>query len=152
MSRAATTAQAIYDQHPLPKPLLVKNPLIREQHFGDAEGHPYSVKNLTGLSTEECYAQNIFPHLRRRDASFPNGESREDLARRAERAVNDILLPYVPEATNEDIRIAIVSHGLFIREMVDAVMKLDETSSSVLQDYRGLRNTGWTRMTLTVRS
>ncbi|KAJ8080558.1 hypothetical protein PM082_017392 [Marasmius tenuissimus] len=150
LSRADATAQAIYDRHPLPKPLFVKNSLIREQHFGIAEGHPYSSKNTAGLSAEECYAQKIFPHPRKRDASFPGGESREDLARRAEHAVNDIILPYAPEAANEDIRIAIVSHGLFIRELVDAVIKLDDTNPNVLQDYRGLCNTGWTRMSLKV--
>ncbi|KAL0579136.1 hypothetical protein V5O48_002868 [Marasmius crinis-equi] len=151
LRRADATAQAIYDYHPVPKPLLVKNPLIREQNFGIAEGHPYGGKGVSGLSLEELYAQKIFPHPRKRDASFPGGESRDDLTKRAERTVNEILLPHVPTAVDEDVHIAIVSHGLFIREIVDVLMKLDNTNSEALQDYRGLRNTGWTRITVKVR-
>ncbi|KAG7088411.1 hypothetical protein E1B28_012408 [Marasmius oreades] len=148
--RADATAQALYDRHQSPKPLMLKNPLLREQHFGIAEGHPYARYKVPDLSIEEYYAQNIFPHPRNRNECFPGGESKEDLTKRAECAVNDILVPYVDQATREDFRVAIISHGLFIRVMVDVLIKLDTTTSAIVHEYKGLRNTGWTRMIVKV--
>ncbi|KAF9267410.1 phosphoglycerate mutase-like protein [Marasmius fiardii PR-910] len=151
LMRADATAQAIYDRHPTPKPFLLKNPLLREQHFGIAEGQLYVRHKLPGLSLEECYAQSVFPHPRKRNERFPGGESKEELAKRAECAINEIILQYVHQAVDEDVRVAVVSHGLFIREMVDILMKMDITNSTIVYEYKGLRNTGWTRMTIKAR-
>ncbi|KAI3607682.1 phosphoglycerate mutase family protein [Moniliophthora roreri] len=147
--RADATAEAIHERQE-PKPLLLKNPLLREQHFGKAEGHPYTktIVRAKSMTLEACYAQNIFPHPGNRTDRFPEGESRDDVAKRAERAVEEIVLPLFADAGDTDVHVAIVSHGLFIRELVDVLLKLDPTKHGLGNDYRGLRNTGWTRITV----
>ncbi|KAK7056832.1 hypothetical protein VNI00_002549 [Paramarasmius palmivorus] len=150
LQRADATAQAIYDQQADPKPPFLKNPTLREQNFGKGEGHPYTKSrgHADSMTIEECYAQNIFPHPGNRTDRFPEGESRNDLAKRATQAIEDIILPLLPDAAEKDVHVALVSHGLFIREMVDAILKLDTTRHGIGSDYRGLRNTGWMRVTL----
>lgn len=101
------------------------------------------------LPREQLYERGIFPILYNREESFPEGESLNDLQTRAERAIKDIVLPFVKEEafSGQDIHIAIVSHGLCISELVSALVRLDHFKASG-SDWTGLLNTAWTRVTL----
>lgn len=126
---------------------MLTSPLIREQHFGEAEGQPFG----------------MYPHARKdRTAKFPDGESLTDVEKRAEEVLEEILLPYVwRERTNEEggegeMHVAVVSHGIFLRELISAIMRRGVSTGSdynfVQQEgYRGMRNTAWTRVTVQVR-
>ncbi|KLO15967.1 phosphoglycerate mutase-like protein [Schizopora paradoxa] len=149
LKRAFSTAQAILDAQPEPKPELTVSLDVREQHFGVAEGKPWSYRVSEvdkDLPRDQLYERGVFPILYNREDGFPGGESLNDLQVRAERAIKDIVLPYVKDG-QEDIHIAIVSHGLCISELVSALVRLDhfKTSNS---DWTGLLNTAWTRVTL----
>jgi len=47
--------------------------------------------------------------------------------------------------------VALVSHGLCISEMVPALLRRDHSGAAVPDHYRGLRNTGWTRVTVDMK-
>ncbi|KIK52089.1 hypothetical protein GYMLUDRAFT_208315 [Collybiopsis luxurians FD-317 M1] len=154
LDRAATTAEAILEHQPEPKPPHIKSTLLREQHFGIAEGKPWATRKDPNLSLEDHFAQGMFPSPPKRSDRFPGGESRDDLAARAEQAINELLLPYFWGAEGENqgpIHVAVVSHGLFIREIVDALYRREWGRERMLENYRGLSNTGWTRVVVTLK-
>lgn len=147
LQRAHSTAQAIVASQPSPKPPLTLSPDVREQHFGVAEGKPWRVHLESGVTREEHYAKGIFPVIYDREDKFPEGESMNDLAARANRAVWEIVVPYVKEDAENgtSAHIAIVSHGLCISELVAAVLRLDLKSKNA-NNWTGLLNTAWTRV------
>jgi broad specificity phosphatase PhoE len=156
LKRAFCTAQAIQDAQPAPKPPLETSLLLREQHFGAGEGKSWTTRPPPGMSREEQYAQGIFAILDSKFDRFPEGESLDDLARRAEEAVKVIILPYVWKAAregrkDEDVKIAVVSHGLCISEIVAALVRMDAGGQGRGRDFKGLRNTAWTRVTIDVK-
>ncbi|KIY63913.1 phosphoglycerate mutase-like protein [Cylindrobasidium torrendii FP15055 ss-10] len=132
LQRAYSTAQAIFERQPAPTPPLVTSELLREQHFGEAEG--------------TSFVKRIFPdvNLSDRSARFPGGESKNDLWERAERVLDEILLPLLDSDTGETSRIAVVSHGLFIKEMIYALIARDLRQHDPIT--KGLRNTAWARV------
>lgn len=150
------TAEAVYAQqtHP-PRQPVIASQLLREQNFGRAEGKTYKARTQPGLSLAEHYSRGMFPAPSSRDDRFPDGESLNDLVRRAERAIEEILLPYVQHAAKgKDVHVAVVSHGLFIKEMVTALMKRNAGgvhNLEVAEVSKGLRNTAWTRLTVEER-
>ncbi|KAK0202026.1 phosphoglycerate mutase [Desarmillaria ectypa] len=155
LKRAYLTAQAILDcqvSKEAPSKLLTSH-LLREQHFGVAEGKPYS-KSRSDVVSSCLYAQGIYPSPRDRDESFPEGESRNDLRRRAEQAVDEILLPYVWQSAREGttgVRVALISHGLFIKELIAALVGRDAQGKTTDLYYKGLRNTAWARTSVEVQ-
>lgn len=145
------TAQAIHGKQLAdPKPRLIASKLLREQNFGRAEGKPY-VKARKDLSLQEHFTQDLYPHLHSRHESFPDGESIDDLAQRAKGVMEEILLPYVwreePDST-EEVHVAVVSHGLFIRESIMNLLRTYQTEQGADLSglYSGLKNTAWTRV------
>ncbi|PSR70465.1 hypothetical protein PHLCEN_2v13616 [Hermanssonia centrifuga] len=154
LKRAYSTAQGVHDAQPEPKPPLTTSLLLREQHWGVAEGHPWIMVQEPGLSLEEHLARGLYPVLHERSQKFPEGESLNDLALRAEQAINEIVMPYVWQAARDGkkgIHIALVSHGLCISELVPALLKKDASGQHIGRDYRGLLNTAWTRVVLDVK-
>lgn len=97
----------------------------------------------------------MYPALRGRSERFPGGESLDDLAVRAEKAIDEVLVPYVWDEAGEDAHVAVVSHGLFLSELIAALVKrvnFTGTSKSVLpREFRGMKNTGWTKVLVTVK-
>lgn len=78
-----------------------------------------------------------------------------DLALRAEGVIDDILLSYVLEEPDE-ANVAVVSHGLFLSELIAALVRKDDAvrisgREVYARDFRGLKNTGWAKVTVTVR-
>ncbi|KAF9073115.1 histidine phosphatase superfamily [Rhodocollybia butyracea] len=139
--RANATAQAIHGNQPEPFPSFIVNPNLREQHFGRGEGHSFNVIFPKDVTLEELFAK--------KHEKFPEGESLNDLAARAEQAVKECVLP--PLHKEEDVHIAMVSHGLCISELVAALLRLDPDSPQDV-DYKGLVNTGWTRVTVSTKN
>lgn len=138
-----------------PKPPLTTSLLLREQHWGVAEGKSWIHDWRPGLSAEEHWALDLWPVGQTRAYKFPEGESLDDLAVRAGEAVDEILMPYVWSAVKEKrrgVHLAVVSHGLCISELVSALVKRDASGSSARgRDFRGLLNTAWTRVTVDVQ-
>ncbi|KAK0464247.1 phosphoglycerate mutase [Desarmillaria tabescens] len=157
LKRAYLTAQAILDcqvSKEAPTLSLLTSHLLREQHFGVAEGKPYT-KSRADVVYSDLYAQGIYPSPRDRGESFPEGESRNDLRRRAEQAVDEILLPYVWQSARDGttgVRVALISHGLFIKELIAALVGRDAQGKTTDLYYKGLRNTAWARVTVEVQS
>ncbi|KAF8638462.1 hypothetical protein AX17_002196 [Amanita inopinata Kibby_2008] len=154
----------------------IPNPDLREQHFGVAEGKPWVVKHaalvavhsstLTPTSTAdattaavdetlaELFAQGIFPVLPTRTHRFPEGESLDDLASRAERALRECALIHLAEHVASggvgDMHVAVASHGLCISELMSALVRLDPHVEPGVS-YRGLWNTAWSRAIIRMR-
>ncbi|KAF9645740.1 phosphoglycerate mutase-like protein [Thelephora ganbajun] len=155
--RAYSTAQAIHSAQPeSTRPVLISSPLLREQHFGIAEGNKWTFTRELGLSDEGHWAKGIFPVLDGRQTKFPKGESLDDLRDRARQTVKDLVVPIIRDVVKEkkeNVHVALVSHGLCISEVVAAVVALDyERRSKGLEvpdrQYAGLLNTAWTRVTI----
>jgi broad specificity phosphatase PhoE len=145
--RAYATGQAVLATQPSPQPPFITNLNLREQHSGIAEGHPWIMEIPEGQTEEELHAKNIFPYLYSRSAKFPQGESLDDLARRAEKAVAECVLPHILE---DGAHIVIAGHGVCIGELIAAILRLDPESHGDVS-YMGLFNTAWTRMTVSVK-
>ncbi|KAJ7064840.1 phosphoglycerate mutase [Mycena amicta] len=149
--RADATGRAVLDAHSEPKPPFASSTKLREQHFGIAEGQPWVLSTPPGNHTlDDLFAQGIFPVLYARDAKFPEGESLDDLARRAEGAIAEFVVPHLPAASTGNVHIGIASHGLCISELVSALLRLDPESRRDIS-YAGLLNTAWTRAVVTVK-
>ncbi|KAF8138082.1 phosphoglycerate mutase [Mycena galopus ATCC 62051] len=148
--RAHATGQAVLKSHSLPKPPFTSDKRLREQHFGVAEGHRWVLETPPNMTLEEMFAQGIFPVLRGRDAKFPEGESLNELAQRAESAIADCVVPHLAAAAEGSVHIAIASHGLCISELVAALLRLDPESRRDIS-YAGLLNTAWTRAVVSVK-
>ena len=156
LKRASITAKILQSGQPNPKPPIETSPLLREQHYGLGEGQRYNVRREPGLSLAGHFAKGEFPPLHGRSEHFPGGESLDDVAARAEDAIEQFVLPYVRNAAREGtdgMHVAFVSHGLFIGEAVAALMRKDKHNVMGIsaRDYRGLRNTGYTRVTVQVK-
>ncbi|KAF4590184.1 hypothetical protein EYR40_009417 [Pleurotus pulmonarius] len=154
LKRALLTAEAVQShQKSNPKPLIIPSALLREQNYGLASGKPFTKDRLPGLSLEEHFARGVYPIIYNRTEKYPEGESAMDLSRRAVQAVEDILLPYAQQdIPGSQIHVAIASHGIFISEVVEALLRMDTESglqhspNQYPNQYRGLSNTGWVRV------
>lgn len=127
------------------------------------------------LTLEQQFARGIFPVLKGNAAKFPEGESLDDLglfvsllvleplttnrdavtfiADRAEKAINELVLPHIRTAALEghkNVHIALVSHGLCISKLIERLL-LKDSEDPQSGDFRGLLNTAWTRLEVEVR-
>lgn len=154
LKRALWTGQAVQEAQSEPKPPLETSLLLREQHWGVAEGEPWQWGHTAGLSLEEHFAKQLYPVLHERWQKFPEGESLDDLFTRAKQAIDELIMPHVWSAAREGkkgIHIAIASHGLCISELVPALVMKDESGVHPGEKFRGLQNTAWTRVTVDVK-
>jgi broad specificity phosphatase PhoE len=153
LQRAVMTAQTLLDAQPAPQPSLTASDLLREQHFGIAEGKPWTMKAVPHLSFADHVAKGIYISTYSRSEKFPGGESPDDLSRRAEKAVEELLLPYIWDTERDrskNTHIAIVSHGLCIGAIMVALVKMDASGTRPSGDYYGLLNTAWARVSVEV--
>ena len=96
-------------------------------------------------------ANGVYPMLYGNDEKFPEGESINELAQRANGAITALVLPHVWQAAKEGktgIHIAVVSHGLCISQMISELLKMSAKQDE--GDYRGLLNTAWTRVVIDI--
>ena len=152
LKRAFTTAQALYDGQREPKPTFDSSALLREQHFGVAEGKPWSYDTSRSFNLEEEMAKGIYPVLHGNDEKFPEGESIDELAQRAKEAITALVLPHVWQTAKEGktgIHVAVVSHGLCISQIISELLKMSAKHEEE-RDYRGLLNTAWTRVVIDI--
>jgi len=100
-----------------------------------------------------------FPAIYSRTEKFPGGESLEDMAKRVDDVIDEVLLPYVWQEFEGagPMTVAIVSHGLFIAELVARLVKrrrdivLDGALQVEARNLRGLRNTAFTKVQVTFK-
>ncbi|KAF8133871.1 histidine phosphatase superfamily [Boletus edulis] len=137
LKRAHATAVALLNDQADPKPSFKVDRDIREQCFGDAEGHPWMLSRISSKPLDDHFRDGQYPVLFERHEKFPDGESLDDVAPHLSRAISGV----------EDIHVAVVSHGLCISELVPALLKRS-VGGSPAKDYRGLQNTAWTRVTV----
>lgn len=153
LKRAVMTAEAISDAQSHPKPPVQASALFREQNYGSGEGKRWDSQRISGLTVDEHYERGIYPALRNRSDKFPGGESLEDLADRAKEAIDKILLPYVWDEAHHEAHIVVVSHGLFLVELITALIKRQSARDNGMvqsKDFRGMRNTAWTKVRVSV--
>jgi broad specificity phosphatase PhoE len=153
LQRAMTTAQALLDAQKFPRPPLITSDMLREQHFGIAEGEIWTLHKEPGLSFADHIAKGLYPVPCDTD-TFPEGESSEDLSRRAEKVVQELLLPHVRKAASDGTKgthVAVVSHGLCIGEIIRTLIRMDTSEAITTMEFGGLRNTAWARVSVEVK-
>jgi broad specificity phosphatase PhoE len=149
LKRAFGTAHALCEAQKDPKPTFDSSELLREQHFGDAEGRPY------GCSGHVKFEQVMaYPSLYSGDEKFPGGESMNELGQRARRAITTLLLPHVWQAAKEGktgIHVAVVSHGRCISQMISELLQMSTKQAfNIVALRRCLLNTAWTRLVIDI--
>lgn len=110
----------------------------------------YLITSSPGTDLEkEYYSKGIFPISASRSFKFPEAESLDEVALRAQTAVRQIVVPHLLGGGGH---IGIASHGILIREFLEALNRLDP---EYVQDPNagalftsGLVNSGWTRICL----
>ncbi|KAG6816242.1 hypothetical protein H0H87_007479 [Tephrocybe sp. NHM501043] len=150
LERALLTAKALQEGQSNFVPLEA-SPLLCEQNFGQGEGQSYDVRKRPGLSFDEHIAQGLYIRAYNRSDKYPDGESLNDVARRARNVIDDIIFPYVTRAAKEgttDMHVAFVSHSIFIAELIAELVIRDGNKFEPI--HRGLKNTGWTLVTIKV--
>ncbi|KAJ6559146.1 histidine phosphatase superfamily [Mycena vulgaris] len=153
LKRAYMTAQAVHNQQFESSPFTT-SPLLREQYFGVAEGKSLTSKRDPDIPLAQHFEKGIYPSSLTRSERFPEGESLDDVRDRASQVWTDILLPYVQQAAREgdnDVHVAVISHGIFIKEALRALGKYDHTADMTACDYQWLRNTAWARVVVAVK-
>lgn len=151
LKRAYMTAQEIHKQQ-AGSPPLSTSPLFQEQHFGVAEGKSLTGKRDPDIPLAEYFSTGIYPGSLARSERFPEGESLDDVKVRAMQAWTEILLPYARQAArdgNDSVHVAVISHGMFIKEALRALAKYD--SALAVCDYQWLRNTAWARVVVELK-
>jgi broad specificity phosphatase PhoE len=109
----------LHKKQPAPQPPLITSVNLREQHFGEAEGHPWTMRADPEKSLAQHMAEGIYPVLTERHEKFPAGESLNELEKRAEEAIQELVMPHVWKAAKDGrkgVQVAVVSHGLCISE------------------------------------
>jgi broad specificity phosphatase PhoE len=148
------TATAIQEKQPDPKISLTISSLLREQHFGAGEGKKICAKDRD-LTLSVHYARGKFPVIHTRTGKFPGGESLEDMAKRVDDVIDEVLLPYVWQEFEgaAPMTVAIVSHGLFIAELVSHLAKRGDRGTRQVgaRNLRGLKNTAFTKVQVTLK-
>ena len=128
--------------------------MLREQNFGAGEGKKICAKERD-FPLSNHYARNKFPVIYTRTEKFPGGESLEDMAKRVDIVIDEVLLPYVWQEFEgaAPMTIAIVSHGLFIAELVARLVKRGniDLDSTEARSLRGLKNTAFNKVQVTFK-
>ncbi|KAJ7212064.1 phosphoglycerate mutase-like protein [Mycena pura] len=154
LKRAYMTAQEVHKQQ-VGSPPLSTSPMLRERHFGVAEGKPSTSKTDPNISLAEHYKRGVYPALPSRKQKFPEGESLDEVQDRARQVWADVLLHYVRQAASDEyhgqVHVVVVSHGIFIKEALRALVKYDSTVDTTLCDSQWLRNTGWARVVIGIK-
>ncbi|KAI5896815.1 phosphoglycerate mutase-like protein [Schizophyllum commune H4-8] len=157
LNRALSTASAIHDRQAPPRPPIIQNDLLKEQHFGEGEGKPYTAARTgkTGTTPASNEKQDrssklqdgTYARNRGDDERFPGGESRREVRERADKTVEELLLPYIglEEESERPTHILVVSHGIYIRHLVGALVKRG-TLAKASTERITLHNTGWVRV------
>ncbi|KAF8158115.1 phosphoglycerate mutase-like protein [Crassisporium funariophilum] len=154
LKRTRTTATVLISKQSNTNLPLMASALLREQNFGAGEGMKISAKSKD-LSLATHFVKGRFPAIHTRNQRFPGGESLDEVAQRAEEVIDGILLPYVvQEREDQDgskapVLVAVVSHGIFIAELVAAMLRRRHPEpgfSFDVRNLRGMRNTGWTKV------
>lgn len=97
-----------------------------------------------------------------RKEKFPGGESLDEVRARAEMIWKDKLEQYTRGAPGndkidsggsnaQDVHIAIISHGIFITELVSVILAKGGLEGIVpIKEFKNMKNTGWTRFSVAI--
>ncbi|WVQ93756.1 hypothetical protein IAU59_000833 [Kwoniella sp. CBS 9459] len=133
--RANWTAQQIHQNQHDPKPPFVTSPLLREQHFGDAERKAFGEKGGWARGPGRTFR-------------FPNGESLNDVRARANEAIKQFIEPILQECHGSpptSRHVVVVAHGIFNAEFLGALLARRKDHRPLEWGYKGMTNTGWTK-------
>lgn len=115
------------------------------------------------MTLKEHFAKGKFPALYARKDKFPGGESFDDVRARAKRVWEEQLERYTRgqmgknntedlKSDERDIHVAIISHGVFLTELVSVILAKGALEGLVpIKEFRGMRNTGWTRFSVAAK-
>ncbi|KAF9013248.1 histidine phosphatase superfamily [Cyathus striatus] len=140
LERTRLTAEQIQASQPHFPPLTTSK-LLREQNFGQGEGKPFVKKS--------SLAYDPAAKFHGRNESHPKGESLVDVEKRATQAWQQLLAPYIENARKDekkDVHIAVVSHGIFISELIAVIVNSGQGKKRNPSEFRGMKNTAWTRI------
>ncbi|KAG1906677.1 uncharacterized protein F5891DRAFT_907178, partial [Suillus fuscotomentosus] len=105
-----------------------------------------------GKTLEAHFTEGKYPLLYESEkrVAFPGGESAEDLTRRGESAVKDVVLPHVVNVarSERDEHIVLVSHGLCMAQLVGAIVRL---GGGTWKRKGPTVNTGWVRVEVRIQ-
>lgn len=143
LKRALSTAKSVHSTSSRSIPLHITSSL-REQNFGVAEGTKI-VKRQNEMTLSAHYARGLFPILYTRSDKFPEGESLKEAEIRAKAFIEDVLTMWVNKEEDEDTIVGVVSHGIFIGELVAALLRRGDGQMDH-KNLRGMKNTAWTQV------
>ncbi|KAH7101953.1 phosphoglycerate mutase-like protein [Auriculariales sp. MPI-PUGE-AT-0066] len=147
LKRASATGRAIHEHQPDDrKPPFTELHGLREQFFGDAEGHPWIV--LSPGDPDYDPSAKVYHVPTGRDDLFPGGESLNLLRQRAiKQVLEPHLLPLIWAARGKDEAdggaVVCASHGLCISELCSAIVDRDPDIPKGKYAFAGLHNTAW---------
>lgn len=160
LSRASKTAQAIQDAQPSSASgvRIIKVPDLIEQDFGYYEKRTFQARTDARRTGRDVHRE---AHLN--DPGFVDVESKEAMAKRADRFLDDLLLPlFVQPKQRGKNTVAVVSHGmllstlwkrLLLRLSPKTVTIAAEVTASkgdiILQHLGGWSNTGYLELVFT---
>ncbi|OCF45152.1 hypothetical protein I317_00954 [Kwoniella heveanensis CBS 569] len=135
--RANWTAQQIHQNQSDPKPPFVTSPLLREQHFGDAERKPFGEKGGWARGPGRTF-------------KFPSGESLNDVRARANEAIKQFIEPILQECHGSppsSKHVVVVAHGIFNSEFLGALLARRKDHRPLEWGYKEwlVQQTGWTK-------
>ena len=87
---------------------------------------------------------------------YPGGENLLDFAERSKKAITQLVLPLMWKVAKEgstDIHVAVVSHGLFLFEMIYKLLQMSQNQAvdkgcDYVMPY--LENGAWTRIVINI--
>jgi len=134
----------------------VITPLLREQHFGEAEGQiwlpPSADAKPSGPTLDPATGRRVYTVIRGRNAKFPLGESLNDVSQRVGEAFETLIMPLVRDNVDKkagDAHVFFVSHGIAISECIAFILaKSVNGPRARTESWKGLHNTAWSRLVL----
>lgn len=132
LSRAHKTAENIRKSQTTAEdaPEIVLSPELREQDFGFYERKPFYARSpeskKTGKDTHRAQHKD--------DEGFQDIESKESMARRADKFLDEHLMPLLEQAPEDhNYTIAIVSHGMLLSSLWKATLRRQRPNTVTLE-------------------
>ena len=110
-------------------PVVVRNADLREQDFGYYEGRPFfERKKEPSTSAKQDHLQE-----HKSDPGFVSIETKDSLFRRADKFLNEHLLPILAESAGQSHFIAVVSHGMLLSALWKCILKRQPPKSITIE-------------------
>ncbi|KAF2763816.1 phosphoglycerate mutase-like protein [Teratosphaeria nubilosa] len=161
LTRAYKTAEAVRKAQPSARTgeenlQVVKLPDLIEQDFGFYEGKPFYARSDPKRTGRDAHHER-----HKNDPGFVDIESKESMGQRADKFLDEHLLPLLKDAEAEDMTIAVVAHGMLLsrlwkklllhlpRKSLTIAPEITATRDNlVLEHLGGWSNTGYLELAL----